>query len=446
MYFDQDIAISVSGISKTFLMKPSKFEILRSQFSSNKKPPKSVGSFTALDDINFEVQRGRTFGIMGHNGSGKSTLLQLICGIMTPSAGKIITDGKVAALLELGSGFNPEFTGIENIFLNGSILGMNKEQIENKLDDILNFADIGNHVYAPVRTYSSGMMLRLAFATQVAVEPDILIVDEALAVGDVKFQNKCFRRLNQLKSDGTSILLVSHATELVKSFCDDALVLEHGKQIYLGDASSATRHYYAALFPQFQESKPIGESTPKPFEVDDQIEKSRLLIVSDFKKLASQSFGLGGAEVCKLIIESEGLPIEVVGGQEVSFTVLLEWEPEVVMKIIENEGLVSNITAGIAFSDVKGVYLFGANGFDENIQIDPSEKSKTAITIKFIMPYLLTGDYLLTLAVAAGDQKNNVQLVWYDSFQQLKCSSGHKNVHGLFAIDYKFSEEVDQYE
>ncbi|QVV67036.1 ABC transporter ATP-binding protein [Synechococcus sp. LA31] len=197
----------------------------------------------ALRGVSFELPAGQTLGVVGRNGSGKSTLLQLLCGTLTPTEGAVHCQGRVAGLLELGSGFNPEFSGIENVFLNASLLGLNQRQTESKLDAILAFADIGEYVHQPVKTYSSGMALRLAFAVQANIDPDILIVDEALAVGDELFQKKCYARLSQLKASGTSILLVTHSCAQIIQHCDQALLLHKGRPQLMGKPSLVTTTY-----------------------------------------------------------------------------------------------------------------------------------------------------------------------------------------------------------
>jgi len=194
-----------------------------------KAPPRYGRDFWALDDVTFSVGRGETVAIIGRNGSGKSTLLQLIAGTLEPTRGRVLVAGRVAALLELGAGFNPEFTGIENVYLNGSLLGLTRQQIDERLPAILEFAAIGDFVHEPVKTYSSGMYMRLAFAVSVQVEPDVLIVDEALAVGDIAFQYKCFRRLDELKARGVTILMVTHAMGTVLEHADRAILLERGR-------------------------------------------------------------------------------------------------------------------------------------------------------------------------------------------------------------------------
>ncbi len=200
--------------------------------------------FYALEDVSLEVRRGESLGIIGRNGSGKSTLLQIIAGTLQPTTGLVETRGRVAALLELGSGFNPEFTGRENVFLNAAVLGFNRTQTEDRFERIASFADIGAFIDQPIKTYSSGMMVRLAFAVQVAVEPDIFIIDEALAVGDVFFTQKCFRRLEEMRASGVTILLVTHSMASVVQFCRHAVLLDRGRVRAAGDPSAVVKRYY----------------------------------------------------------------------------------------------------------------------------------------------------------------------------------------------------------
>lgn len=227
-----DIAIRVENLSKCYQIydtprdRLKQFILPRLHHLTGQTPRQYFREFWALKDVSFEVKKGETIGIIGRNGSGKSTLLQLICGTLSPTSGSITTNGRIAALLELGSGFNPEFTGRENVYMNASVLGLSKEEIDARFEDIVAFADIGTFIEQPVKMYSSGMMVRLAFAVQAQVEPDILIVDEALAVGDAKFQAKCFDRLHQLKEGGTSILLVTHSSEQIVTHCSEAILLD----------------------------------------------------------------------------------------------------------------------------------------------------------------------------------------------------------------------------
>jgi lipopolysaccharide transport system ATP-binding protein len=204
--------------------------------------------FWAIHDLSFSIKRGQIVGILGKNGAGKSTLLQIICGTLNATGGEISVDGRIAALLELGSGFNPDFTGVENIYLNGKILGLDEDEINNKLEDILEFADIGDFVHQPVKTYSSGMFARLAFSVAVNVEPEILIVDEALSVGDAWFQHKSMARMRQLMETGCTVLFVSHSIDAVRAVCDTAIWLEQGSLKMIGCVSEVTNAYMNDVF------------------------------------------------------------------------------------------------------------------------------------------------------------------------------------------------------
>jgi lipopolysaccharide transport system ATP-binding protein len=220
--------------------------------------------------IYFRLKKGETVGIVGKNGSGKSTLLQIIAGTLTPTSGNVKLHGRVAALLELGAGFNNDFSGRENIYLNAALLGLTRAEIEEKIDDIISFADIGHFIDSPVRAYSSGMLVRLAFAIQAQIEPEILIVDEALAVGDARFQAKCFARLKQLKERGTSILFVSHATEQIVTHCDSAILINDGVMLMQDSPRVVVNKYLDLLFGKTTEKEAVAD------EIESNIEQQRI--------------------------------------------------------------------------------------------------------------------------------------------------------------------------
>jgi lipopolysaccharide transport system ATP-binding protein len=259
-----DIAIRVQNLSKCHHIydaprdRLKQFVVPALQRLVRQAPKQYFHEFWALKDVSFEIKKGEAFGIIGRNGSGKSTLLQMICGTLNPTAGSIQTNGRIAALLELGSGFNPDFTGRENIYLNGSILGLTGKEIDARLDDILGFADIGDFIDQPVKTYSSGMFVRLAFAIQVNVDPEILIVDEALSVGDFFFQQKCFARLRKMREDGLTLLFVSHDMGTVRDLCPNSVYLIKGKAAFIGDSQDAIRTYLS----ESVISAPIVQPTP----------------------------------------------------------------------------------------------------------------------------------------------------------------------------------------
>jgi lipopolysaccharide transport system ATP-binding protein len=249
-----DFAIEVNHLGKSYNIyrrpqdRLKQSLVPRLQQLVGRTPNRYFREFWALRNVSFNVRKGETVGIIGRNGSGKSTLLQIICGTLSPSTGAVSTRGRIAALLELGSGFNPQFSGRENVYLNGAILGLSTREIDARFDDIARFADIGDFIDQPVNIYSSGMVVRLAFAVQAMVDPDILVVDEALAVGDESFQRKCFARIEELKSKGTSILFVSHSGAQIIELCEKALLLENGVRLLYTEPSKAVRAYHKLIY------------------------------------------------------------------------------------------------------------------------------------------------------------------------------------------------------
>lgn len=247
--FSEEYAIRAQGLGKCYHIYDRPQDRLKQaiiprclSFFGKKHIP-YYREFWALQDLSFDIARGETVGIIGRNGSGKSTLLQMICGTLTPTTGEVKTQGRIAALLELGAGFNPEFTGRENVYMNGAILGLSKKEMDEKFNEIAAFAEIGEFIEQPVKCYSSGMYARLAFAVAINVDPDILIVDEALAVGDEPFQRKCFAKIDAIKKGGGTILFVSHASSAIVSLCDRAMVLSEGKRVYIGEPKKAVAIY-----------------------------------------------------------------------------------------------------------------------------------------------------------------------------------------------------------
>ena len=262
-----ELAIAVRNVSKCYRV----FDDQRSRLLHAVWPKHTRGmqEVWALKDINIEIKRGESFAVIGRNGSGKSTLLEIITQTLTPTTGEVIVNGRVAALLELGSGFNPEYTGRENVFLNGLLLGLTRAEVEHRFDDIAAFADIGDVLDRPVKTYSSGMLVRLAFAVQIALDPDILIVDEALSVGDYFFQQKCFGRLRQMREDGLTLLFVSHDMGTVRDLCKTAIYLRQGVPVFVGDAGDAIRNYFNEGITPGAASPALGSVTIADAVADD---------------------------------------------------------------------------------------------------------------------------------------------------------------------------------
>ncbi|MEB3295393.1 MAG: ABC transporter ATP-binding protein [Synechococcales bacterium] len=256
-----DIAISLQNVSKCFKRYARPVDRLKEILLPQKS---RAVEFWALRDISLDIPKGETFGLVGQNGSGKSTLLQIIAGTLQPTTGQVITQGRISALLELGSGFNPEFTGRQNIIFNGRILGLSQEEIEQRFDAIASFADIGEFLEEPVKTYSSGMYVRLAFAVAINVQPDILIVDEALAVGDIFFQAKCFRRIEALQDSGVTILFVSHDLSTVQNLCKEGVLMDHGKILCRAEPSVISSEYFKLFRMAHEEVKELAiDATPE---------------------------------------------------------------------------------------------------------------------------------------------------------------------------------------
>ena len=264
-----EIVVSVSNVSKCFEIYDKPVDRLLQFFFKRKK---FYREFWALKDVNLSVRKGESIGIIGRNGAGKSTLLQIITGILQPTTGEVFIKGRVAALLELGSGFNQEFTGRENVYLNAAILGFSREEIDKKIPEIIQFADIGDFIDQPVKTYSSGMMVRLAFSVQIMLDPDILIIDEALAVGDLLFQKKCYTRINELVAKGVTFIFVTHDAETMRSMTQKALLLDHGQQLFFTDSPTVLleyrrllhkeeEKYLTGVFSQLQQDSP--KATPQ---------------------------------------------------------------------------------------------------------------------------------------------------------------------------------------
>ena len=249
-----DIAIRIQNISKCYEIydtprhRLKQFVLPRLSRMMGESPKHYFREFWALKDVSFEVKKGETVGILGCNGSGKSTLLQMICGTLTPTIGSIYTNGRIAALLELGSGFNPEFTGRENVYMNAAVLGLSNEEIDMRFGDIVAFADIGEFIEQPVKTYSSGMVVRLSFAVAINVDPEILIVDEALSVGDELFQRKCFSRIEAIRANGATILFVSHSSSVIVELCDRAVLLDAGEKLAVGVPKQIVGRYQKLLY------------------------------------------------------------------------------------------------------------------------------------------------------------------------------------------------------
>ena len=412
MSSDDDIILSVRNISKCFEMYEKPVHRLWQTLFAGKR--KFYKEFWALKDISFDVRRGECIGIVGRNGAGKSTLLQIITGTLSPSTGSVDVKGRIAALLELGSGFNPEFTGHENVYLNGAILGLSKEEIDKRYDDILAFADIGDFIDQPVKTYSSGMMVRLAFAVQVMVDPDILIVDEALAVGDAFFQQKCMRFLKKFCKDHT-VLFVSHDTGAVTALCNRAILLSKGSIELEGTPTEVSKRY---LLDYYQDGQKVDgaqmASKGETMAVESFVDMRQKLFNSStlrtdielFKfDLNASSFGDGGASLYRVrMLDSDRNPLAWAVGGEI---VILE----IAFKVNRN------VTSPIIGFTIKNRY--GQNVVVDNTYITyrrsplaVAENMTVVAEFEFVMPIIAAGEYSISPAIADGTQENHVQLCW----------------------------------
>jgi lipopolysaccharide transport system ATP-binding protein len=371
--------------------------------------------FWALLDISFEVERRETVGIIGRNGSGKSTLLQIISGTVSPTSGTVETKGRLAALLELGSGFNPEFTGRENVHLNGMLLGLSREEIDARFADIAAFAGIGDFIDQPVKTYSSGMTVRLAFAVMAHVDADILVIDEALAVGDAFFVQKCMRFLRRFMERGT-ILFVSHDTAAVVSLCDRAILLNSGRVEDNGAPKDVVANYLARVYEEQQGQHAVNVAvTEVNHRAPPAVRDKRLDFINttthrnDIELFAFEpiapAFGNGGATITSVALTDEnGVPMSwSVGGELVRLVVHLRANVDLPQPIV-----------GFYVKDRLGQYLFGDNTFltyrNDPVQI---ERGQTlAAVFSFRMPILPIGDYSICVAIADGTQEQHVQHHW----------------------------------
>jgi len=387
-----EIVISIQNVSKRYEMYAQPRDRLLQLLSFGLR--QYFKEFWALRDISFDVARGETVGIIGKNGSGKSTLLQILAGTLTPTTGSVQTKGVLAALLELGSGFNPDFTGRENVYLNGSILGLSQEEMDSRFDAIAGFADIGEHLDQPVKTYSSGMYVRLAFAVQACIEPQILIIDEALSVGDEKFQRKCFDYIDGLRVNGCSILLVTHSTATVEKFCQRGVLLHNGEIHGIGPAKTIVDQYHALLYSDenaylryinSQSNVVVGSLDGMKTQLSSNVS---LEDIDNNEKVENLSLR---AIINKWrLVNEEGNHCEVFKTGDIS---TVSFDVDVFSKVKE-------IQAGILIRTVEGVSAFGTSTLyhDKNYN---EAKSGDRISFSFTMMLALCpGTYFITLAIA----------------------------------------------
>jgi teichoic acid transport system ATP-binding protein len=367
---DHSFAIEIESLQKAYKLYDKPSDRMKEAFGFGKTRHKI---HYALKDISLQVVPGETVGIIGTNGSGKSTLLKIITGVLAPTEGSVKVNGRISALLELGAGFNMEYSGLDNVYLNGTMLGFSDEEIQEKLPDILDFADIGEYIYQPVKTYSSGMFVRLAFAVAINIEPEILIVDEALSVGDVFFQAKCYHKFEEFKQKGKTILFVSHDLSSISKYCDRVFVLNQGKLLGEGSPKQMIDLYKMVLvgqFPDEKEEKPDKEASEEE------------------KRLQGLEYGTKQAIIQEFYVEDEnGIQTNTIL-KGTSFTV--------VMKVAFQEAIPRPIFA-FSFKNVLGIELCGTNTAFERSFLESAGKGQIKEARFTQMMWLQGGEYLLSL-------------------------------------------------
>lgn len=386
-----EIAISVTGVSKRYEMYSQPQDRLLQFLSRGKR--QYFKEFWALRDVTFSVKKGETIGILGRNGSGKSTLLQIIAGTLAPTSGEVRTSGVIAALLELGSGFSPEFTGRENIYLNGSILGFSKAEMDERFHEIAAFADIGEHLDQPIKTYSSGMTVRLAFAVQACVSPQVLIVDEALSVGDEKFQRKCFEYIERLREGGCSILLVTHSTATVEKFCQRGILLHKGVVHGIGPAKEIVDQYHALLY--------SDEKAYIRYAAQNKISEKDSSLIDQTNIQPSPSDSADGNEGS----DSVGMRAVIAGWdvmdtQENSSEQFKTGETVKVRFFVDVLSQVDEIQAGILIRTVEGVSAFGTSTLYHRKNFINARQGNRIRFDFDLQANLCAGSYFITLAIA----------------------------------------------
>ncbi len=395
----ENTVIKVSSISKSYKLYNKPSDRLKESWALGKHKSYHTDHF-ALKDINFEVKKGECLGIIGTNGSGKSTLLKIITGVLNPSEGEVAVNGKISALLELGTGFNMEYTGIKNIYLNGTMMGYSKQEMDQKVNSIIEFAEIGEFINQPVKTYSSGMFARLAFAVAINVEPDILIVDEALSVGDIFFQAKCYKKFNEFQEQGKTILFVSHDLSSVLKYCDRCLLINKGQQVMLGNTADVVNVYRKILVQNSKEedakkeedsaqsvekdTHDLAEFSVQEAKEEKRLWKDKLIINNNFVE-----YGNDRAKIIDFGVLDENGEISTSIMKGTSFVVKMR------IKFMEN---IKEPIFAYTIKDIKGTELTGTNTMLEKNNIEYAKKGDV-VTVEFRQKMLLQGgQYLLSIA------------------------------------------------
>jgi lipopolysaccharide transport system ATP-binding protein len=374
----EPVAISVRNASKQFRLHRNRPNSLKEAVLRRKRD--DVDEFWALDDVTFDIPKGSFFGLIGHNGSGKSTLLRLMAGIHEPTSGEVVVDGRISALLELGSGFHPDLTGRENIFLNGAILGLSGREIEQSVDQIIAFSGLEQFIDSPVKMYSSGMHVRLGFAISVNVEPEILLIDEVIAVGDEEFQRRCFDHLYTLRRKGVTIVLVSHAAGLVESLCDRVAWLDHGVLQMVGDPGEVVRSYLERV--NSQEAERLRQEDTLPS--------------SPFEDVGDEGTRRGTGEI-------RVFRVEYLTKDRLAREAAATGEPFVIRLWYDASFPVHDPVFSIGLHHESGTFVAGPNSQLTGLEAGTIEPGKGYVDVEFYIWNVLPGQYYVSTAVTSGD-------------------------------------------
>jgi lipopolysaccharide transport system ATP-binding protein len=413
-----NVAVEFQRVSKSYPIYATPTLRLKELATFNRRTFHT--DYWALRDVSFEVHRGETFCIIGQNGCGKSTLLQICAGILQPNEGEVKVSGRVSALLELGSGFNPEFTGRDNVYLNGAILGFSKKEMDARFREIEAFAEIGEFIERPVKTYSSGMLVRLAFSVAIHVDPEILLVDEALAVGDVYFRQRCVRKIHELRSRGVTILFVSHATGDVKALGDRALWLEKGRVKELGRTDLVVSKYLAAMGEKDAEFR-NQETGVRRQESGD---RNRPLEVVEGIPNIDHRFGDGRAEVMGIaVLDEEGARL---GALRINTTIIVRIS-------IRAKANLERPIVGFMFRNHLGVDFAGTNTAREGYDLPPLAIGEvTTVDFHLDLPALYASLFSFSPAIADGTLAHYVVCDWIDNAVVLPMEKGEEQIYGQF--------------
>ena len=399
--------------------------------------------FYALNGLSFDVKKGETVGIIGTNGSGKSTILKIITGVLTPSAGTVEVNGKISALLELGAGFNQDYTGIENIYMNGTMMGYSKKEMDEKLQDILDFAEIGDFVYQPVKTYSSGMFVRLAFALAINVEPEILIVDEALSVGDVFFQSKCYRRMEEIRKSGTTIVMVTHDMGSIIKYCDKVIVLNKGDFVAEGSAGKMVDLYKKILAGQMDQLK---EALDSDYSGEKEVSQENGAVL-----LGSQNAVKGKRMLDQMTVNAkrqeygdrraEFIDIGLLDERGSITNLLLKGEMFTIREIVRFNETIEAPIFTYTIRDKKGTDLTGTNTMFEGADIRPAGRG-SIYTVEFTQKMNLQGgEYLLSMSCTGFEHGEHV--VYHRLYDLLSLTViSNKNTVGIYDMESTVKAEL----